>query len=207
MQVVLDLHVVKVDHRLVLVGQHPVAFFPVGQLQVADPQAIAPCLVHVGGPDPLQGTADLGLALGGFRCRIEQPVRGQDQMGLARKQQAFADVDGEALQFFKLFAENDRVYDHAVAHHVDRFGMEDPRGDGVQHVLDPVEFEGMPGIGPALKAGDDIIIAGENVNDFSFSLVSPLEAEQQIYRHRSDWLSLKLLRYGCGYRKNKASDC
>jgi hypothetical protein len=51
----------------------------------------------------------------------------------------------------------------------------------VQYVLDTVEFERMPGVWPALKPGYDLILRREYVHNLSFSLVAPLEAQQNVY--------------------------
>ena len=52
-------------------------------------------------------------------------------------------------------------------------------------MLPPVEFEGMTGIGPTLKARNDVVLGSQYVHDFSFPFVSPLETEQYVDFHRS----------------------
>jgi hypothetical protein len=46
----------------------------------------------------------------------------------------------------------------------------------MKYVFDAVELQSMPSIRTALKAGDDIIVFGQYVDDFSLSLVAPLQA-------------------------------
>ena len=86
-------------------------------------------------------------------------------------------------QIVDLFGQDHRVDHHAVAHHIDRFFVENTRGDGVQHVFYPAEFQRVSGVGAALETGDDVVVGREHVHDFSFAFVSPLETQKKIDCH------------------------
>ena len=53
--------------------------------------------------------------------------------------------------------------------------VENTRRNGMQHVLDTIELESMPRVGPSLKACNDIVVLSEDIHDFTFSFVSPLK--------------------------------
>ena len=46
----------------------------------------------------------------------------------------------------------------------------------VQYDLFIADIQGMPGVGSALEAGNNVIFGREIVYDLSFSFISPLEA-------------------------------
>ena len=54
--------------------------------------------------------------------------------------------------------------------------MEDTAGDDVEDMLGAVEFEGVAGIGATLETGNNIVFGSEDVDDFAFALVAPLES-------------------------------
>jgi len=68
------------------------------------------------------------------------------------------------------------VDDHAVAHDADLAGANYPRRHEVEHVLAPPRVYGVPRVGAALEADDDIGALGEIVYDFGLTLVAPLGA-------------------------------
>ena len=80
-------------------------------------------------------------------------------------------------------AQDHRVDHHAVAHHIDRLFVENARGDGVQYVFYPAEFQRVSGVGAALETGDDVVAGREHVTIFSFAFVSPLETQKKIDCH------------------------
>src|SRR5690606_8485533 len=98
--------------------------------------------------------------------------------GLAGNEQFGKGIDLELFQVLQLPFKDYRVDDHPVAHDVDGLLVENSRGNGVQYVFYPVELQGMPGIGPSLKSGDNIVFLGQYINNFSFSFVPPLESKQ-----------------------------
>ncbi|GAB3732516.1 hypothetical protein GCM10027594_14400 [Hymenobacter agri] len=72
--------------------------------------------------------------------------------------------------------EDDGVEDDAVADDIDDVRVENAAGHLVQDVLDAVEIQGVAGVGAALKACDGVVGGRENVYDFAFAFIAPLEA-------------------------------
>ena len=79
--------------------------------------------------------------------------------------------------------ENDRVNDHAIAHHIFGSGAKYATRNGVKHVLFSIKNQGVAGIGPALKTRDDVIFRGEDIDNFAFAFVSPLQAQEHVNLH------------------------
>ena len=46
-----------------------------------------------------------------------------------------------------------------------------------------VHDDGMPRVVSALKSDDHIGVASEYINDFTFTLVAPLDADEHVYGH------------------------
>jgi hypothetical protein len=72
--------------------------------------------------------------------------------------------------------ENDGVNDHAVAHHIFGSWAKNATRNGMQHVLLAVKNQGMSCIGTTLKTRDDIIFRGQDIDNFAFAFISPLQS-------------------------------
>ena len=53
----------------------------------------------------------------------------------------------------------------------------------MQNVLDTIKLKCMTGVGAALEAGNYLVARSYYVNNFTFSFVAPLKAQQNIYFH------------------------
>ena len=73
-----------------------------------------------------------------------------------------------------------RINHHTIANEVGNAGMENAAGQGIQHVFLPVKLEAVPGIGAALKTGNNIVARREVIGDFTFAFVAPLQAQDYI---------------------------
>ena len=54
--------------------------------------------------------------------------------------------------------------------------MDNPRRDQVKDVLAISNHDSVPGIGAALKSGDDISLGSEKIDDLTLTLITPLTA-------------------------------
>ncbi|GAK51065.1 hypothetical protein U14_02307 [Candidatus Moduliflexus flocculans] len=67
-----------------------------------------------------------------------------------------------------------RVNHNAIADHALFAGMQHPRRKQMQHKLPVADFDGMPGVMPALITGDHIEFICQHIYNFAFALVAPL---------------------------------
>ena len=176
------------QHRHMLVAKGVVTVVEMWTFDVPYAKAVAPRFVHVGRSDALERAADFGLAFRGLGRCIQQPVRGQNEMGLSADGKVGGNVHPKGHQGIDFLLENDGIDHHSVAHHIEGVGTKHPAGDGVEHVLDAVKFQGVARIGSALKPRNDVVIGGQDIDNFAFAFVAPLEAKQHINFHASDWL-------------------
>ena len=172
-----------VQQSSVLLDQLVIAGLEVGQEDVADTQAIAAGLVHVGRADAAQGRADFVLALFLLVGSVQQAVGRQNQMRLARDEQPLVHIDPMLFHLSNLALQRDRIDDDTVANQIELALPEDAARDGVQHMLASIKFEGMACIGATLEAGDDVVLRGQHVHNLSFPFIPPLEAQQNVDFH------------------------
>ena len=148
---------------------------------VPDAEAVAAGLVHVGGADALEGGADLGFAFGCLGGRVYDTVGGGDQVGFLGDSDPLPYGNAQLFDLGALLLEDYGVEDYASADDVVRAFSEDTRGYRVKHEAAAFRLDGMAGIGTALEPGNDIVLAGEDVHNFAFALISPLETEDHVY--------------------------
>jgi hypothetical protein len=76
----------------------------------------------------------------------------------------------------EFLTKDDGVEDDAVANDVEDVGVKNAAGHLVQDVLDTVEGESVAGIGAALEAGYGVVGGCEDIYNFAFAFIAPLEA-------------------------------
>ncbi len=144
---------------------------------VADAQAGAADFILVGGADAFEGAADFSVAAGFLVDAVEGAVAGQDELGFLGDIEVSRPVHSPIGQLLQLLTEHDGVEDDAVADYINNVGVKDAAWHLVQHVLEAVEGEGVAGVGAALEAGYYVVGGGEDIDDFAFAFVAPLEAD------------------------------
>jgi hypothetical protein len=114
-------------------------------------------------------------------------VGGQNEVCLAREQQALLVCHAAFFQKLKFAPEHHGVEHHAIADEVEEFWPEDARRHCVEHEFFAVEFERMAGIGAALEPRDDVVLFGQVIHNLTFAFVAPLKAENNVYLHDFIW--------------------
>ena len=132
-------------------------FFEIRSQCISYPHSVAAGFVHIGGPDSLEGGADLGSSFRCLRCRIYDPVGGQDQMGFFGDHYPLPYRNAHGFDFHAFFPEDDRIDYHSVADDINGVFSEYSRRDRMQNEFFAFEMKGMPGIGASLETGDDRI--------------------------------------------------
>ena len=140
-------------------------------------ETVARYFIGVCRADTFACSAYLTFTHSSFAGSVEQAVCGHDKMSFLGYAQYAVKVYAVGFEVGGLTAEEYGVEHYAVAYYVcDRTFGENARGNRAEYVLVPVELKGVPGVGTALEAGHDVVVGSENVNNFTFTFVAPLEA-------------------------------
>jgi hypothetical protein len=86
----------------------------------------------------------------------------------------------EFIEFFNRFG---RIQHHATGNHAGHTRGEHPTGEQRELVDFAPHDDGMTGVRSALIANDDIVVAGQEVDDFTFGFVAPLKSDDASPRH------------------------
>ena len=81
-----------------------------------------------------------------------------------------------------------RIDDHAGRNDALHVGPKNAAGDQRELERLPVHDDGVPGVGPALVANDDIVPLGEKIDDLPLGFITPLQPNDTRGRH--DLLSI-----------------
>ena len=133
-------------------------------------------LVFVAGSDAPAGGADLLIALHPFTTVVDQFVIGHDHVGpVADHENVGTDGNPLGFQVIDLFDQDLGVHDDPVADHAD-FLLKDPGRDQVADKLFAIHNHGVAGVVATLEPDHHVGVSGQKINDFSFSLITPLGA-------------------------------
>ena len=141
-------------------------------------------LVAVARPDAAHRGADR-LAAG--TLLVQQPVLldvpGEDHVGPVADHQVLADLDAAGDQAVDLGQQAGRVEHHAAGDDALHLGPEDAAGDQRELERLAAGHDGVPGVGPALVADDDLVLLGQQIDDLALRLVAPLQSDHARARH------------------------
>ncbi len=133
--------------------------------------------VGVAGSDAAAGGADFGAVGFRFGELVLKFVVGENNVGVGGEFKIIFDADplnGEAVDFFEGV---EGIDDDAGADDARDVGAEDADGDEVEAVFDVADFDFVAGIGAAVPADGEVEFGGEEIDDFAFAFVTPLEAD------------------------------
>ena len=98
-------------------------------------------------------------------------------MSVAGKQQSRG-VDVALLQGLHLFQQHLRIHHYARTDDRRAMGIQDPGRNEVQRVSFATDDDRVAGVVPALIPDYEVGVLGEQVGDFAFALVAPLDPNQ-----------------------------
>lgn len=133
-------------------------------------------LVGIGGADTFAGGAYFPGTHWRLLGGVEHTVGGEYEVCLFRDIELAGDVVSAGGQCFGFLLEEYGVEYDTVADDVDFTTLEYARGYGAEHIFLAVEFQRMAGIRAALETGDDVVFRSENIDDFAFAFVAPLQS-------------------------------
>lgn len=100
---------------------------------------------------------------------------GHDKMGIFTNHQAFrGDRQPLAAQFIHLRKQDTGINNHPIADHTHLVLVEDAGWDNMKNIFLPFNNEGMSGIISALEPNNIICMISQQINNLSFSFVTPL---------------------------------
>ena len=133
--------------------------------------------------DAAEGRADL-FAFGGlgFVVGVEQFVPRHDELAAVAELNV-CNADPALLESLHFLHQGERIDDDSVADDVDDFASENSGRNQMENVFFGTVFDGMARVVSALKSDDHIGVASEYIDDFTFTLVTPLDADEHVYGH------------------------
>ena len=152
--------------------------------QITDTDGASGHLVFIGRADAAPGGADFGFAKGFFAGVIQIAVQGQDQRRVIGNTQVFGRyIDALFLNFGDFVQQGPRVEHDTVADNRQLSAAHDAGRKHAQLIGDAVDNQSMPGIVSALKTDHHIGAFRKPVDNFSFSFVAPLRADDHYVGH------------------------
>ena len=88
----------------------------------------------------------------------------------------------ESIQFFQ---QSQRIDDDARGNHRLHMALQDAGREQAEFVGSPVKLHRMPGVVTALIADNDVMTFRQDIDDFSFGFVTPLQTNHRCCRHKN----------------------
>ena len=104
-------------------------------------------------------------------------------MGAVTDEEVSPDLDAGLLQHVELFKKGLGVEDDARSDDAQPAPVKNSRGNQVQDELLAVDGHGVTGIVSPLVPGDDVEFLGQQVDDLSLALISPLGSDNDDVGH------------------------
>ena len=133
-------------------------------------------LVLVAGADAPRGGADRLAIRASFAHLFHHPVERENDVGAVGNGQIRAYVDPRFLEGRHLLHQGEWVDHYAVADDGRHSRAQDAAGDQLQNIFGGANEDGVAGIVAALIPCHDVEAVGKQIDDLSFSFVSPLRA-------------------------------
>ncbi len=105
------------------------------------------------------------------------------QVGTVTNKQPVAEINAALFQILKFFGQTERIDHQTVADYALHAGAENAGRCQMQDILLVADFHRMTGVIAALITDDPVRVCGQNVNDFAFTFIAPLSADQNCIRH------------------------
>ena len=133
--------------------------------------------------DSAEGCSDLfTFGCFGFVVGVEQFMPRHDELAAVAELNV-CDADSALFESLHFLHQGEGIDNDAVADDVNDFASENSGRNQMKNVLFRTVLDGMPRVVSALKSDDHIGVASEYINDFTFTLVAPLDADEHVYGH------------------------
>ena len=155
-------------------------FLEIGCQDVPYTETVAAYLVGVGRTYALKGGTDLALAGGSFIGGIQKPVGGKDEVGLLGNDDLPSWFYPHCTDIGTFLLEGHRVKHDSASDYVDGAFTENAGRDAPHDETLAFKMKRVPCIGTALEPGNGRITSCQDIHNLAFTLVSPLEAKDNV---------------------------
>src|SRR5262249_48580496 len=146
--------------------------------QVDEANAYPGHLVFVGRTNAPASGADATLSAQTLAREVDRfMIRGNEVRSFANLEERRVQQTPLSLQGIDLFPQHLRINHHAVADHAYLASVQHPRRDQSDDGLFPANHQGMTRVIAALKSDNDIGLAGQQIYDFPFAFIAPLNTD------------------------------
>jgi hypothetical protein len=150
--------------------------------QVSHTDAYPRIFINIGRADASQYGADLFQIATFFLKPVENDVVGHDNMS------SLTDIEptgiySQLAQLLQFRDQAPRIYHDTVADDARHMGMQDASGDEVKSEFFLTEDNPVTGVASSLIAHHKVGVAGELIDDFALTLVTPLGTHNGHYAH------------------------
>ena len=184
-----------------------------GPIQVAQAHGVrAADLVAVTGADAAAGGADV-LAVGRALVERRSSAKCQGKITWARSliRRVLAHACAARGQLVELLDHAGRIEHHAAGDDAGHAGRENAAGQQRELVDLVADDDGVPGVRPALIADDEVVLAGQQVDDLALGFVAPLQTDDASAGHGRDLMAGQEDRPRLGKRRHdthrQPTDC
>src|SRR6185295_8297357 len=141
-------------------------------------------LVAIAGADAAHRGADVLAARAALVERaVLGNVPGKNHVGPIAEHQVVADLDAAGREIVDLLEDAGRIEHHAAGHHALHARRKNAAGDQRKLVSLAAGDDGMPGVAAALVADDDLVLVGQQIDEFAFGFIPPLQTDNASNRH------------------------
>ena len=138
-------------------------------------------VVGVGRSDTFTGRTHFVLAFCSLVCTVKDTVRRHDEVCFLRDVQTFFQWMSALLQFFCLSHEQIWSQNHTVPDDIHLSALEYTGRNGTQNVFLSFELQRVSCIRTSLETSHYVVVRCEHIYDLSFTFITPLETQQDIY--------------------------
>ncbi len=151
--------------------------------EVGDPNAAARRLVLVAGTDAARCGADGDAAFAALRHFLHHAVLRKQHVGAVTDEEIAGYFDARGLQSIDLAKQRGWVDDQTVSDHSFFSGTQDAARNQLEDEFFFADEDRVARVVSALIARDNIEPFGEEIDDFAFTLIAPLRAEDDYVSH------------------------
>ena len=152
-------------------------------IKIGDADAAAPDFVFVTGADAARSGSDGHAILPALRHFFDDAMKRENDVRAIADGELLADIDARTFQHFHLLDQRRGIDDHSVADHGLDSRPQNAARNQLENKLLGADEHGVPGVVAALVASHHRKLLGEEVDDLTLALVTPLRTQYDDVSH------------------------